>query len=776
MNNLSSTTTLGKDLPITGEIMEAQVAAKQLSTALGEAFNVNTGKLDLAKFSKSLSDSKMSLSDYSQKLTMLGKEGDQAFLKLANSIVSTEAPLKRSSSLLTEMGTTLKNTVRWQLSSSILHGFMGAVQSAYGYAQDLNKSLNDIRIVTNKSSEDMAEFAANANRAAKELSTTTTAYTKAALIYYQQGDDDATVLEKTDVTAKMANVTGTSADVVSDQLTAIWNNFNASGEESYEKFADILTALGAATASSTDEIAGGLEKFASIADMIGLSYEYAASALATITATTRQSEEVVGTALKTIFARIQGLNLGETLDDGTTLNKYSEALSKVGISIKDSAGNLKDMDTILDEMGSKWDTISKDQQVALAQTVAGVRQYNQLVSLMDNWDFMEENLNTAYNAEGTLDEQAEIYAESWEAASNRVRASLETIYGAILKDDFFIGLTNGFAVILEGVDGLIDSLGGVKGVIFLLGTVLTSVFQEQMTTGINNALYNFTRFTGVAQQEMERMQQEAYDTAMAMTKDMDSPSTEALRKSLQGAYELQIELRENIKNMTPEQAESARQAMELAKHYGEVAVEVAKAAEKAEELYNTQKAAASDKYGTGAQNSINLLNDKALESSGSALTQSATDMINQVKAINSSIDTSAVQTSLENYRKALRESGVGSQEAQTAATNLITALDNLATAAETSTQAFTDFENKAKSNAATVVEAQVKYESLRESVSGMDTIMKAADATDLVNDIRNVANAASQAGIDVEDVIIALNKFDAAMATDDEKAQQAALE
>jgi TP901 family phage tail tape measure protein len=149
-----------------------------------------------------------------------------------------------------------------------------------------------------------------------------------------------------------------------------------------------MTALGAATASSSDEIAGGLEKFASIAEMIGLSYEYAASALATITATTRQSEDVVGTALKTIFARIQGLKLGETLDDGTDLNKYSEALQKVGISIFEQNGELKDMDNILDEMGAKWETLSKDQQVALAQTVAGVRQYNQLVSLMDNWDFM----------------------------------------------------------------------------------------------------------------------------------------------------------------------------------------------------------------------------------------------------------------------------------------------------------------------------------------------------------------------------------------------------
>ena len=42
----------------------------------------------------------------------------------------------------------MKNTVRWQLSSSMLHGVMGAYQSAMGYAKDLDRSLNDIRIVT----------------------------------------------------------------------------------------------------------------------------------------------------------------------------------------------------------------------------------------------------------------------------------------------------------------------------------------------------------------------------------------------------------------------------------------------------------------------------------------------------------------------------------------------------------------------------------------------------------------------------------------------------
>jgi TP901 family phage tail tape measure protein len=108
--------------------------------------------------------------------------------------------------------------------------------------------------------------------------------------------------------------------------------------------------------------------------------------LATITAESRESADVVGNALKTLFSRIQGLQLGETLDDGTTLNKYSNALAKVGISIKDQAGGLKDMDDILDEMGTKWSTLARDEKMALAQTVAGVRQYTQLMTLMENWD------------------------------------------------------------------------------------------------------------------------------------------------------------------------------------------------------------------------------------------------------------------------------------------------------------------------------------------------------------------------------------------------------
>jgi len=75
-------------------------------------------------------------------------------------------------------------------------------------------------------------------------------------------------------------------ETVSDQMTAVWNNFY-DGSQSLEHYADAMARLGAITASSSDEIAQGLEKFAAVADMIGLGFDEAAAALTTVTANTR---------------------------------------------------------------------------------------------------------------------------------------------------------------------------------------------------------------------------------------------------------------------------------------------------------------------------------------------------------------------------------------------------------------------------------------------------------------------------------------------------------
>ena len=525
-----------KDMAFTSDINKAVGDATKLQAILKNTTMAN-GNLDLTKFRSELQKSGMTVKELGNSLLSLGPQGSQAFSQLTQSIMSAEVPLKRTSTLLSNFATTLKNTAKWQISSSILHGFMSSVSSAYNYAQDLNESLNNIRIVSKQNTDQMAEFAQEANKAAKELSVTTTAYTDAALIFYQQGLEGDAVTERTDVVAKMSNVTRDSVDEVSSYMTAIWNNFD-DGSQSLEHYADVITGLGAATASSSAEIAQGLEKFAAVADTVGLSYDYATSALATVVAQTRQSADTVGTAFKTLFARIEGLKLGETLEDGVDLNKYSEALAKIGVSVLDANGQLRDMDSILDDMGAKWGQINKAQQIALAQTVAGTRQYNQLVALMDNWDKVQDNLQIARSSDGELQAQADIYAESWEAAQKRVRAAWESIYSSLFDDKFFIKLTNGLGSFIEGIDKVVKSLGGLKGILPLLSVGLLNLFNKDIANGINNFVYNLQIGTKKAQNELIDFKQQLKNIFDDMTSD-GSLSSGASIDALKGMATIQ---------------------------------------------------------------------------------------------------------------------------------------------------------------------------------------------------------------------------------------------
>lgn len=171
----------------TQELQQAAKVALELGNNLKNATDVNTGKLKLVEFNQNLSKSKMTLVDYKNELVKLGPEGQKAFLKMAQAVGQAELPMMRAGKLLDSMYITMKNTLKWQLSSSALNAFSGAISTAYNYSKDLNQSLNDIRIVSGQSVAQMKDFAKEATAAAKELSTTTTAYTEGSLIYFQQG-------------------------------------------------------------------------------------------------------------------------------------------------------------------------------------------------------------------------------------------------------------------------------------------------------------------------------------------------------------------------------------------------------------------------------------------------------------------------------------------------------------------------------------------------------------------------------------------------------------
>lgn len=572
---VTSLQALGTKSQVVPTLQKASTAALDLAKNLQSAVNTNTGKLDLSVFNKKLEDSGQSLRSYYNQMVQLGPAGTEAFLKVASSITQAELPLRRTNTLMNELWVTMKNTMRWQLTSSVLHGFVGSLEQAYGYSKNLDRSLNEIRIVSEKSAEDMARFAEQANKAAKALSTTTTNYTDASLIYYQQGLTDQEVLDRTETTIKMANVAGTTAETASQQLTAIWNNFY-DGSQSLEHYADVMVKLGAATASSSDEISEGIEKFAAVANTVGLSYEYAASALATVTAQTRESASVVGTAFRTLFSRIQGLNQGETLDDGTTLNKYSQALDTVGVQIKDTNGELKGMDEILDDLGGKWDGLAQDQKIALAETVAGVRQWTQLIALMDNWDFFKENLAMAQNADGALEQQAETYAESWEAARDRTKAAAEDIYDSLINPDFYIKVDDLITPLLSGTADVIDAMGGMNGVLVASVLLINKVYGDKIAESLRESAVQIGFLTNQEQERARALQQQAATLAQSISIEkmgVEGPAREALditqkQVELRGLVNSKIdELNERQKSVLQADLNHLQSLQEQSKEY-----------------------------------------------------------------------------------------------------------------------------------------------------------------------------------------------------------------
>lgn len=200
----------------TEQIQQASMAAQELKIHLQNATNINTGKLNLTAFQTSLKNAGTSAKELSSALLQGGAMGTQAFAQLATAIAQADSNVlaftktsAKSSMLFKSLTTAFTN----QLTSKLFTQFVSGLNSAVSYAERLDSSLNSIRIVTHSSVEEMERFATHATAAAQALSSTTTAYTDAALIYYQQGlRADKDIQGRTDVTIKMANVTGESAE------------------------------------------------------------------------------------------------------------------------------------------------------------------------------------------------------------------------------------------------------------------------------------------------------------------------------------------------------------------------------------------------------------------------------------------------------------------------------------------------------------------------------------------------------------------------------------
>lgn len=483
---------------------EVKKAAGDVEQALVESFNPKLNTANISEFEARLK--KMGhtggFASLEKSFAKIGVQGTTAFRNITTQILTAERATKQTSKIVDKLATSLKNTISWSISSSVLNAFTGTIRDAWNYAIKLDTALNDIRIVTEKSSEEMAKFAKNANKMAKELSTSTTAYAKASLIYYQQGLGEQDVKARTDVTVKAANVTGQSAAEVSEQLTAVWNGYKVVAEDA-EKYVDKLAAVAASTAADLEELSEGMSKVASGANAMGVDIDQLTAQLSTIVSVTRQDASSVGTALKTIFARMGDLKVDGVDEFGVSLGDVSGTLKQVGIEVLDQQGNLRDMGVVMEEVAGKWGTWTEAQQQAIAIAMAGKRQYNNLLALFENWDMYESALSTSKDSEGTLQKQQDIYKESTKAHLNELRASWESLFDSFIDNESMNKLIDVFGGLIKVVDGFVQGIGGGGTLILGIASVLTNMLSTKIGPAIARIMNNFSLTRDAAKQQLE---------------------------------------------------------------------------------------------------------------------------------------------------------------------------------------------------------------------------------------------------------------------------------
>lgn len=395
----------------------------------------------------------------------------------------------------------------------------------------------------------MSRFAEQANNTAKNLGASTLDYTNAALIYYQQGLGATESAARAETTVKAANVTGQTGQEVSEQLTAVWNGYKVSAEET-ELYVDKLAAVAASTASDLEELSTGMSKVASAANSAGVDIDQLNAILSTVISVTREAPETIGSAFKTIFARLGDLALNGEDEYGVSLGKVSGQLHELGIEVLDQKGEMRDMGDIIEDTAAKWQTWTRAQKQAVAVAMAGKMQYSRLIALFDNWNKYEDALNVSKNALGTLQEQNDIYLESTTAKLKTLKATWQDLYAGLINDDELNDGIEGLTNLVQVFDNFIDSFGGGLKSITAFGAIVANVFNKQIGSAIAKAQINQKKY----QQNVELLEKKKQ---FVQTGALQANPDSAIELGEQANYETQISYAQKIqevqKGITSEQ-------------------------------------------------------------------------------------------------------------------------------------------------------------------------------------------------------------------------------
>lgn len=332
-----------------------------------------------------------------------------------------------------------------------------AITATIQTVKELNEAMTDVQMVTEGSSYQTQKLATQYAEMAKQMGATTTEIAKGATEWLRQGKSIEETTELLKQSTIMSKVGAIEASKATELLTSTLNGYKMSASDA-SHVVDALSAVDLAAATSVEELAVALQSTANSARTSGVEFEQLIGQIGAVSEATRRSASVVGNSFKTIFSRLQSVAAGKDIDDaGDKINDVEKVLSGLGIRLRDSMSQFRNMGDVLDEIAGKWDSYSNVQQRQIATSVAGIRQAETFLALMENYDRALELQTVALESNGSAQRKFDIYLDNINARLNSLKATFQKLVYSQGTQDLFKSLISGAQRLLEVLDALVNN-------------------------------------------------------------------------------------------------------------------------------------------------------------------------------------------------------------------------------------------------------------------------------------------------------------------------------
>jgi TP901 family phage tail tape measure protein len=340
-----------------------------------------------------------------------------------------------------------------------------AIQGGVKFLFDFDSALRDIvRIDIGNLKDRMEEVGDAALATAVKYGVTGTEVLRATRIFKQAGF----TIEESQAKAEAAILATQISTLTSAQATEVFiaaqKQFGAEGQNSIsvlDKLAKVedLAAVNASDVADAFRTGGNaLAEFSkSIDDSVGI--------IAALREQSRKSGREIGTFLKTIQTRM--FAAGEA----------RSSLESLGVTVENLDGSLRPTLSVLDDLKDKFDGLTQAQRTNAAKSIAGIRQFESLLAVLNSLERANELSAASSRAAGTADEKrvitdaklerqvGKLIAQGQAFAEAMGDAGLEdTLASALKMAERLLLVFTSFSNVLSDIGGSIVPLLALSGI------------------------------------------------------------------------------------------------------------------------------------------------------------------------------------------------------------------------------------------------------------------------------------------------------------------------